>query len=68
MPYATINPATGQTEKTYPTHTPAEVEAILQRAFDTFLEYRTTSCECYSSTQTWSQGKCRRNQCGSSCP
>jgi succinate-semialdehyde dehydrogenase/glutarate-semialdehyde dehydrogenase len=43
MPYATINPATGQTEKTYPTHTPAEVEAILQRAADTFAEYRTTS-------------------------
>jgi succinate-semialdehyde dehydrogenase/glutarate-semialdehyde dehydrogenase len=43
MPYATINPATGQTEKTYPAHTPAEVEAILQRAADTFAEYRTTS-------------------------
>jgi succinate-semialdehyde dehydrogenase/glutarate-semialdehyde dehydrogenase len=43
MSYATINPATGQTEKTFPNHTPAEVEAILQRAFDTFIEYRTTS-------------------------
>jgi succinate-semialdehyde dehydrogenase/glutarate-semialdehyde dehydrogenase len=43
MPYATINPATGQTEKTYPAHTAAEVEAILQRAADTFAEYRTTS-------------------------
>ncbi len=43
MPYATINPATGQNEKTYPAHTPAEVEAILQRAADTFAEYRTTS-------------------------
>jgi succinate-semialdehyde dehydrogenase/glutarate-semialdehyde dehydrogenase len=43
MPYATINPATGQTEKTFPAHTPAEVEAILQRAADTFAEYRTTS-------------------------
>jgi succinate-semialdehyde dehydrogenase / glutarate-semialdehyde dehydrogenase len=43
MPYATINPATGQTEKTFPLHTPAEVEAILQRAADTFAEYRTTS-------------------------
>ncbi len=42
MPYATINPATGQTEKTYPAHTPAEVEAILQRAADTFADYRTT--------------------------
>jgi succinate-semialdehyde dehydrogenase / glutarate-semialdehyde dehydrogenase len=43
MPYATINPATGQTEKTFPLQTPAEVEAILQRAADTFAEYRTTS-------------------------
>jgi succinate-semialdehyde dehydrogenase/glutarate-semialdehyde dehydrogenase len=43
MSYATINPATGQTEKTFPVHTPAEVEAILQRAADTFAEYRTTS-------------------------
>jgi succinate-semialdehyde dehydrogenase/glutarate-semialdehyde dehydrogenase len=43
MPYATINPATGQTEKTYAAHTPAEVEAILQRAADTFADYRTTS-------------------------
>jgi succinate-semialdehyde dehydrogenase/glutarate-semialdehyde dehydrogenase len=43
MPYATINPATGQTEKTYPAHTPAEVGAILQRAADTFADYRTTS-------------------------
>ena len=43
MSYATVNPATGQTEKTFPIHIPAEVEAILQRAFDTFLEYRTTS-------------------------
>jgi succinate-semialdehyde dehydrogenase/glutarate-semialdehyde dehydrogenase len=43
MPYATINPATGQTEKTFPAHTPAEVESILQRAADTFADYRTTS-------------------------
>jgi succinate-semialdehyde dehydrogenase/glutarate-semialdehyde dehydrogenase len=43
MPFATINPATGQTEKTFPAHTPAEVEAILQRAADTFVEYRTTT-------------------------
>jgi succinate-semialdehyde dehydrogenase/glutarate-semialdehyde dehydrogenase len=43
MPFATVNPATGQTEKTFPAHTPAEVEAILQRAADTFAEYRTTS-------------------------
>ena len=43
MSYATINPATGQTEKTFSAHTPAEVEALLQQAFDTFLEYRRTS-------------------------
>jgi succinate-semialdehyde dehydrogenase / glutarate-semialdehyde dehydrogenase len=43
MPYATVNPATGQTEKTFPTLTPDELEVLLQRAFDTFLDYRTTS-------------------------
>jgi len=43
MSYATINPATGQTEKTFPAHTPAEVEELVQQAFDTFLEYRTTT-------------------------
>jgi len=43
MPYATINPATGETEKTFPLHTPAEVEAILARAAATYAEYRTTS-------------------------
>src|ERR1700722_11041184 len=43
MPYATVNPTTGQTEKTFPTLTPDELEALLQRAFDTFLEYRTTT-------------------------
>jgi succinate-semialdehyde dehydrogenase / glutarate-semialdehyde dehydrogenase len=43
MPYATVNPTTGQTEKTFPTLTPEELEVLLQRAFDTFLEYRTTS-------------------------
>jgi succinate-semialdehyde dehydrogenase / glutarate-semialdehyde dehydrogenase len=43
MPYATVNPATGQTERTFPSHTPAEVEERLQRAADTFAEYRFTS-------------------------
>jgi succinate-semialdehyde dehydrogenase / glutarate-semialdehyde dehydrogenase len=43
MPFATINPATGETEKTFPAHSPAEVEARLQQAADTYLEYRTTS-------------------------
>jgi succinate-semialdehyde dehydrogenase/glutarate-semialdehyde dehydrogenase len=43
MPYATVNPATGQTERTFPPHTPDEVEERLQRAADTFAEYRLTS-------------------------
>ena len=43
MPYATTNPATGQTEKTFAPHTPKEVEAILQRAADAFGAYRGTS-------------------------
>jgi succinate-semialdehyde dehydrogenase / glutarate-semialdehyde dehydrogenase len=43
MPYATVNPATGQTEKTFAAHTPDEVEQRLQRAADTFAEYRLTS-------------------------
>ncbi|MGP0032302.1 MAG: NAD-dependent succinate-semialdehyde dehydrogenase [Acidimicrobiales bacterium] len=43
MPFATVNPATGQTEKTFPSHTPEEVEALLQRAVDAFAEYRTTT-------------------------
>ncbi|HEX3796765.1 MAG TPA: NAD-dependent succinate-semialdehyde dehydrogenase [Acidimicrobiales bacterium] len=43
MPFATINPTTGETEMTFPTHTPAEVDARLQRAVDTFADYRQTS-------------------------
>ena len=43
MPFATTNPATGQIEKTFDTHTPAEVEALLQRAVVAFGEYRHTS-------------------------
>src|ERR1700733_2318640 len=43
MPYATVNPATGQTERTFPSHTPAEVEERLQRAADTFASYRLTT-------------------------
>ena len=37
------NPATGQIEKTFDTHTPAEVEALIQRAVDAFGEYRHTT-------------------------
>jgi succinate-semialdehyde dehydrogenase/glutarate-semialdehyde dehydrogenase len=43
MPYATVNPATGQTEKTFAIHTPEEVDRRLQRAADTFAEYRRTT-------------------------
>jgi succinate-semialdehyde dehydrogenase/glutarate-semialdehyde dehydrogenase len=43
MPFATVNPATGQTEKTFATHTPAEVEVLLQKAIDAFAGYRTSS-------------------------
>jgi succinate-semialdehyde dehydrogenase / glutarate-semialdehyde dehydrogenase len=43
MPFATVNPATGLTEKTFPAHTPAEVDALLQRAVEAFADYRTTS-------------------------
>src|ERR1700733_2837365 len=43
MPFATINPATGKTEKEFPAHTPEEVEAILQQAMVAFAEYRTTT-------------------------
>src|SRR5271167_2044553 len=43
MPFATINPATGKTEKVFPAHTPAEVEGILDRAVATFADYRTTT-------------------------
>ena len=43
MPFATTNPATGQIEKTFDTHTPAEVEALIQRAVVAFGEYRHTT-------------------------
>jgi succinate-semialdehyde dehydrogenase / glutarate-semialdehyde dehydrogenase len=43
MSFATINPATGETEKTFELHTPDEVEAILQKASEAFVAYRTTT-------------------------
>jgi succinate-semialdehyde dehydrogenase/glutarate-semialdehyde dehydrogenase len=43
MSYATTNPATGEVEKTFATHTPEEVEALLQQAVKAFGEYRTTT-------------------------
>jgi succinate-semialdehyde dehydrogenase/glutarate-semialdehyde dehydrogenase len=45
MPYATTNPATGKTEKEFPTMTPAEVDALLDRAVEAFAEYRHTTFE-----------------------
>ncbi len=43
MPYATTNPATGKTEKVFPTHTPAEVDALLDRAVTAFSSYKETT-------------------------
>ncbi len=43
MPFATVNPATGETEKEFPAHTPEEVEALVQRAAEAFSAYRTTT-------------------------
>ncbi len=43
MPFATINPTTGKTEKVFPTHTPAEVDAILDGAVAAYAEYKTTT-------------------------
>src|SRR5580692_1132301 len=43
MPFATINPATGKTEKEFPSLAPEELEALVQRAVDAFADYRHTS-------------------------
>ena len=43
MPFATINPATGKTEKVFPAHTHEEVDRLLDRAVAAFADYRTTS-------------------------
>ncbi len=42
MPIATVNPATGETLRTFEPFGPEEVEARLARAEATFREYRTT--------------------------
>ena len=39
MPIATINPATGETVKTFTAATDSEVEAAIARAHETFLDY-----------------------------
>jgi succinate-semialdehyde dehydrogenase / glutarate-semialdehyde dehydrogenase len=43
MPFATINPATGKTEKVFASHTPGEVDKLLDRAVAAFADYKTTS-------------------------
>jgi succinate-semialdehyde dehydrogenase/glutarate-semialdehyde dehydrogenase len=45
MPFATTNPATGKTEKEFPTMTPAEVDALLDQAVEAFDAYRRTTYE-----------------------
>jgi succinate-semialdehyde dehydrogenase/glutarate-semialdehyde dehydrogenase len=40
MPFATVNPSTGKTEKTFSSHTAAEVDQILDRAVQAFGQYR----------------------------
>jgi succinate-semialdehyde dehydrogenase/glutarate-semialdehyde dehydrogenase len=43
MPFATINPATGKTEKEIPSLTPPELDALVQRAADASVDYRRTT-------------------------
>ncbi len=45
MPFATTNPATGKTEKEFPTMTPAEVDVLLDQAVKAFDAYRRTTYE-----------------------
>ncbi len=43
MPIATINPATGETVKTFTAATDDDVEAVIARAYQRFADYRHTS-------------------------
>jgi succinate-semialdehyde dehydrogenase/glutarate-semialdehyde dehydrogenase len=43
MPIATVNPATGETEKTFEPHTSAEVEQRIARAQAAFLQLKSTT-------------------------
>ena len=43
MPIASINPATGETVKTFHEHTDSEIQDRLERAADRFSEYRHTT-------------------------
>lgn len=45
MQYATVNPYTGQTVKTFDFATDAEIDAALAKAHETFLSWRETSLE-----------------------
>lgn len=45
MPIASINPATGETIKTFPEHSESDIEDRLERASETFNEYRRTTFE-----------------------
>ncbi len=45
MPIASINPADGNTIKTFEALTESEIDEKLQRAFDTFRSYRLTTLE-----------------------
>jgi succinate-semialdehyde dehydrogenase / glutarate-semialdehyde dehydrogenase len=53
MAIATINPATGQTVKTFEEFTDAEVETCLARAAATFLTYRRTT---FAERAAWMRG------------
>src|SRR6202451_1843394 len=43
MPFATINPATGKTEKELPSLTPPELDVLVQRAADAYTDYKRTT-------------------------
>jgi succinate-semialdehyde dehydrogenase/glutarate-semialdehyde dehydrogenase len=43
VPIATINPATGETVKTFTPATDAEVDAAIARAYERFLDYRNST-------------------------
>lgn len=45
MPIASINPATGETIKTFSEHSESDIEDRLERAYETFNEYRRTTFE-----------------------
>jgi succinate-semialdehyde dehydrogenase/glutarate-semialdehyde dehydrogenase len=45
MGFATVNPATGEVEKTFASHTPAEVEARLAASTSAFWSWRRTTFE-----------------------